>query len=310
MQLLSVLDLGVKDRMFNAMPIFHSFGLTGGMLLPLLSGVPVFFYPSPLHYRVVPEMIYNRNATIVFGTDTFFNGYAKMAHPYDFYSVRLAVVGAEKLKEETIRKYYDQFGLRIMEGYGATETSPVMAVDTPMYFKRGSVGRFLPGIEYKLEQIPGVEEGGKLWVKGANIMAGYLRESNPGVIEPPQDGWYDTGDIVRVDEDGFVFILGRAKRFAKIAGEMISLTAVEMEINALWPGKMNAVVNIPDEKKGEQLVLFTTQPDADRSALITNFKEKGLSELAVPKTIRVVDEIPLMGTGKVDYVKLKEMALS
>ena len=310
LQLLSVLDLGVKDRMFNAMPIFHSFGLTGGMLLPLLSGVPVFFYPSPLHYRVVPEMIYNRNATIVFGTDTFFNGYAKMAHPYDFYSVRLAVVGAEKLKEETIRKYYDQFGLRIMEGYGATETSPVMAVDTPMYFKRGSVGRFLPGIEYKLEQIPGVEEGGKLWVKGANIMAGYLRESNPGVIEPPQDGWYDTGDIVRVDEDGFVFILGRAKRFAKIAGEMISLTAVEMEINALWPGKMHAVVNFPDEKKGEQLVLFTTQPDADRSALITNFKEKGLSELAVPKTIRVVDEIPLMGTGKVDYVKLKEMALS
>ena len=310
LQLLSVLDLGVKDRMFNAMPIFHSFGLTGGMLLPLLSGVPVFFYPSPLHYRVVPEMIYNRNATIVFGTDTFFNGYAKMAHPYDFYSVRLAVVGAEKLKEETIRKYYDQFGLRIMEGYGATETSPVMAVDTPMYFKRGSVGRFLPGIEYKLEQIPGVEEGGKLWVKGANIMAGYLRESNPGVIEPPQDGWYDTGDIVRVDEDGFVFILGRAKRFAKIAGEMISLTAVEMEINALWPGKMNAVVNIPDEKKGEQLVLFTTQPDADRAVLITNFKEKGLSELAVPKTIRVVDEIPLMGTGKVDYVKLKEMALS
>ncbi|MBQ3666709.1 MAG: acyl-[Elusimicrobiaceae bacterium] len=310
LQLLSVLDLGVKDRMFNAMPIFHSFGLTGGMLLPLLSGVPVFFYPSPLHYRVVPEMIYNRNATIVFGTDTFFNGYAKMAHPYDFYSVRLAVVGAEKLKEETIRKYYDQFGLRILEGYGATETSPVMAVDTPMYFKRGSVGRFLPGIEYKLEQIPGVEEGGKLWVKGANIMAGYLRESNPGVIEPPQDGWYDTGDIVRVDEDGFVFILGRAKRFAKIAGEMISLTAVEMEINALWPGKMNAVINIPDEKKGEQLVLFTTQPDADRAVLITNFKEKGLSELAVPKTIRVVDEIPLMGTGKVDYVKLKEMALS
>ncbi len=309
LQLLSVLDLNVKDRMFNAMPIFHSFGLTGGMLLPLLSGVPVFFYPSPLHYRVVPEMIYSRNATIIFGTDTFFNGYAKMAHPYDFYSVRLAVVGAEKLKEETIRKYYDQFGLRILEGYGATETSPVMAVDTPMYFKRGSVGRFLPGIEYKLEQIPGVEEGGKLWVKGANIMAGYLRESNPGVIEPPQDGWYDTGDIVRVDEDGFVFILGRAKRFAKIAGEMISLTAVEMEINALWPGKMNAVVNIPDEKKGEQLVLFTTQPDADRAALISDFKSKGLSELAVPKTIRIVEEIPLMGTGKVDYVKLKEMAL-
>lgn len=310
LQMQSVLDFGLKDRVFNAMPIFHSFGLTVGTLLPILCGVPVFFYPSPLHYRIVPELIYDRNATIIFGTDTFFNGYAKMAHPYDFYSVRLAVVGAEKLKEETIRKYYDQFGLRVMEGYGATETSPVMAVNTPMYFKRGSVGRLLPGIEYRLEPMPGVEEGGKLLVKGANIMAGYLRDSNPGVLEPPQDGWYDTGDIVRIDEDGFVFILGRAKRFAKIAGEMISLTAVETEINALWSGKMHAVVNIPDEKKGEQLVLFTTEPSVERSALVTAFKEKGLSELAVPKTIRVVEEIPLMGTGKVNYVKLKEMAMS
>lgn len=308
LQLQSVLDFGLKDRVFNAMPIFHSFGLTVGTLLPLLSGVPVFFYPSPLHYRIVPELIYDSNATIIFGTDTFFNGYAKMAHPYDFYSVRLAVVGAEKLKEETIRKYYDQFGLRIMEGYGATETSPVMAVNTPMYFKRGSVGRLLPGMEYKLEQIPGVEDGGKLWVKGANIMAGYLRDSKPGVVEPPQGGWYDTGDIVRVDEDGFVFILGRAKRFAKIAGEMISLTAVETELNALWPNKMHAVVNIPDEKKGEQLVLFTTEPAVERGALLAAFKAKGVSELAVPKTIRVVEELPLMGTGKVDYVKLKEMA--
>ncbi len=309
LQLQSILDFGIKDRMFNAMPIFHSFGLTAGTLMPLLCGMPVFFYPSPLHYRIVPELIYDSNATIIFGTDTFFNGYAKMAHPYDFYSVRLAVVGAEKLKEETIRKYYDQFGLRIMEGYGATETAPVMAVNTPMYFKRGSVGRLLPGIEYQLEKIPGVEEGGKLLVKGANIMAGYLRDTNPGVLEPPQDGWYDTGDIVRVDEDGFVFILGRAKRFAKVAGEMISLTAVETEINALWPGKMHAVVNIPDDKKGEQLVLFTTEPTAQRAALLADFKTKGLSELAVPKTVRVVEEIPLMGTGKVDYVKLKESLL-
>lgn len=310
LQLKSVLDFGLKDRVFNAMPIFHSFGLTVGTLLPLLSGVEVFFYPSPLHYRIVPELIYDRNATIIFGTDTFFNGYAKMAHPYDFYSVRLAVVGAEKLKEETIRKYYDQFGLRIMEGYGATETAPVLAVNTSMFFKRGSVGRLLPGIEYKLEKIPGVEEGGKLLVKGGNIMAGYVRDTNPGVLEPPQDGWYDTGDIVRMDEDGFVFILGRAKRFAKIAGEMISLTAVETELNALWQGKMHAVVNIPDEKKGEQLVLFTTQADAQRPAILEYFKTKGLSELAVPKTIKVMEEIPLMGTGKVDYVKLKEIALT
>lgn len=310
LQLQSILDFGLKDKVFNAMPIFHSFGLTAGTLLPLLSGVPVFFYPSPLHYRIVPELVYDRNATILFGTDTFLNGYAKMAHPYDFYSVRLAVVGAEKLKEETIRKYYDLFGLRIMEGYGATETSPVLAVNTPMCFKRGTVGRLLPGISYKLETVPGVENGGKLVVKGKNIMAGYLRDANPGVLEPPQDGWYDTGDIVSIDESGFVQILGRAKRFAKIAGEMISLAAVETELAALWPDKMHGVVNIPDEKKGEQLILFTTQKDASRAAILTAFKEKGLSELAVPKTVRPVDEIPLTGTGKADYVKLKEMALN
>lgn len=309
LQLKSVLDFGLRDRVFNAMPIFHSFGLTVGTLLPLLSGVEVFFYPSPLHYRIVPELIYDRNATIIFGTDTFFNGYAKMAHPYDFYSVRLAVVGAEKLKEETIRKYYDQFGLRIMEGYGATETSPVLAVNTSMFFKRGSVGRLLPGIEHKLEKVPGVEEGGKLLVKGGNIMAGYLRDTKPGVLEAPKEGWYDTGDIVRIDEDGFVFILGRAKRFAKIAGEMISLTAVETQINALWPGKMSAVVNVPDERKGEQLILFTTNKEAKRSDIVADFKVSGLSELAVPKKIIITEEIPLMGTGKVDYVKLKEMAI-
>ena len=307
LQLKSVLDFGIRDRVFNAMPIFHSFGLTVGTLLPILSGAEVFFYPSPLHYRIVPELIYDRNATIIFGTDTFFNGYAKMAHPYDFYSVRLAVVGAEKLKEETIQKYYDQFGLRIMEGYGATETSPVLAVNTSMFFKRGSVGRLLPGIQYKLEKIPGVEEGGKLLVKGGNIMAGYVRDSAPGVLEAPKEGWYDTGDIVRIDEDGFVFILGRAKRFAKIAGEMISLTAVETQINALWPSKMNAVVNIPDERKGEQLILFTTCKEATRADISANFKTSGLSELAVPKKIIITEEIPLMGTGKIDYVKLKEM---
>ncbi len=308
LQLQSVLDFGIKDKVFNAMPIFHSFGLTGGTLLPLLSGVPVFFYPSPLHYRIVPDLIYDTNSTIMFGTDTFLNGYAKMAHPYDFYSVRLAVVGAEKLKEDTIKKYYDLFGLRILEGYGATETSPVLSVNTPMYFKRGSVGRLLPGIEYKLETIPGVENGGRLLVKGQNIMAGYLRAEKPGQLEPPQDGWYDTGDIVSVDEHGFVQILGRAKRFAKIAGEMISLTAVESALAAMWPNQTHAVVNLPDDKKGEQLILFTTQKEAERGAVLTGFKSAGLSELAVPKTICILDEIPLMGTGKVDYVRLKEMA--
>lgn len=310
LQLQSVLDFGLKDKVFNAMPIFHSFGLTGGTILPLLSGIPVFFYPSPLHYRIVPELIYDTNATIMFGTDTFLNGYAKMAHPYDFHSIRLAVVGAEKLKEETVKKYYDTFGVRIMEGYGATETAPAIAINTPMYFKRGTVGRLLPGIDYKLENIPGVENGARLLVKGHNIMLGYLKDTNPGVIMPPADGWYDTGDIVSLDDYGFVTIQGRAKRFAKIAGEMVSLTALETEINGIWPQNMHAIVSIPDAKKGEQVILFTTKSDANRADLLSEFKNRGIAEICVPKTIKVMEKLPIMGTGKVDYVQLQEIANS
>ncbi|MCL2144826.1 MAG: acyl-[ACP]--phospholipid O-acyltransferase, partial [Endomicrobia bacterium] len=306
-QLQSVLDLGLTDNVFNAMPIFHSFGLTGGLMLPLLSGIKVFLYPSPLHYRIVPELIYDRNATVIFGTDTFLKGYSKAAHPYDFHSVRLAVAGAEKLKEETYRIFTDTFGVRVLEGYGATETAPALSINTPMYFKRGTVGRLLPGIEAKLEAVTGMDEGKKLFVKGKNIMLGYLKEDNPGTIQPPQDGWYDTGDIVDIDEDGFVSIKGRAKRFSKIAGEMVSLSAVETAINKLWPQEAHAVVAIPDEKKGEQLVLFTTRKATVFNEISAAFKQQGLSELFVPKNIKILEKIPLMGTGKTDYVMLSQM---
>ncbi|WP_424245072.1 acyltransferase [Elusimicrobium posterum] len=308
-QLQSVLDFGLLDKVFNAMPIFHSFGLTGGMLLPLLSGIKTFFYPSPLHYRIVPELIYETNSTIIFGTDTFLSGYAKMAHPYDFYSVRLAVAGAEKLKEETARVYADIFGVRILEGYGATETAPGISINTPMYFKRGTVGRLLPGIEVMLEEVPGMDEGKRLYVKGKNIMLGYLKEDKPGVVQEPEGGWYDTGDIVDIDENGFVSIKGRAKRFAKIAGEMVSLSAVETTLSALWPQEKHAVVSIPDERKGEQLVLFTSRKETTQTELAAAFRAQGLSELSVPRKIKIVEDIPLMGTGKTDYVKLNEIAL-
>ena len=260
-----------------------------------------------MHYRIVPELIYDTNATVIFGTDTFLSGYAKMAHPYDFYSVRLAVAGAEKLKEGTARIMADTFGVRVMEGYGATETAPAVAINTPMYFKRGTVGRVLPGIEVKLETVPGVEDGGRLFVRGNNIMRGYLKADKPGVLQQPQGGWYDTGDIVSIDEEGFVKICGRAKRFAKIAGEMISLSAVETAITEIWPGYSYAVISVPDEKKGEQLILFTNRKDCDRKILQAEFKAKGLSELALPKTITYMEQIPLTGTGKTDYVKLKEI---
>ncbi|MDG1858232.1 MAG: AMP-binding protein, partial [Emcibacteraceae bacterium] len=249
-QLSARVDFTPSDCVFNALPIFHSFGLTGGLLLPILSGLKIFLYPSPLHYRIVPELIYDSNATIMFGTDTFLSGYARFAHPYDFYSMRYVFAGAEKLKPETKSLWAEKYGVRILEGYGATETSPVLSVNTAMQAKNSTVGRLLPGIEYKLEDVPGIEIGGRLIVKGPNVMKGYLRAENPGVLEKPKDGWYDTGDIVEIDDEGYITIAGRAKRFAKIAGEMVSLTAVEGIVSALWPEDGHAVVALPDPKKG------------------------------------------------------------
>ncbi|MEM8644828.1 MAG: acyl-[ACP]--phospholipid O-acyltransferase, partial [Pseudomonadota bacterium] len=308
-QISARIDFSPNDTVFNALPVFHAFGLTGGLILPLMAGVKIFLYPSPLHYKVVPELIYDTNATVMFGTDTFLAGYARSANPYDFYSMRYVVAGAEKVKDETRKVWMERFGLRILEGYGATETAPVLAVNTPMHHKAGTVGRLLPAIKRRLEAIEGIDEGGKLIVSGPNVMSGYLRVENPGVLEPAPDGWYDTGDIVSIDKDGFVRILGRAKRFAKIAGEMVSLTAVETEVAKAWPDNAHAVVSIPDAKKGEALVLLTDRAELERKDLQAMGKEAGMAELWVPRQVLSVEQVPLLGTGKTDYVTSKELAL-
>lgn len=302
------IDFTAHDVVFNALPMFHAFGLTGGTLLPVLSGVHTFLYPSPLHYKVIPELCYDTNASILFGTDTFLMGYARNGHPYDFYNVRFVVAGAERVKPETRDIWMEKFGKRILEGYGATECSPVLAVNTPMHFKTGTVGRLLDRIEYRLDPVEGIAEGGRLVVKGPNIMLGYLRADTPGVIEPPKDGWYDTGDIVSIDLLGFVTIHGRAKRFAKIAGEMVSLALVEAKIHAAFPDVPAAVVATPDAKKGEQLVLFTTDAALDRNAVMQKLKAASISELMIPKTVILLETIPVLGSGKVDYVTLNRMA--
>lgn len=306
-QLASCIDFNPTDKVFNALPVFHSFGLTGGTLLPILSGVQVFFYPTPLHYRIIPELIYDTNATIMFGTDTFLSGYARFAHPYDFYSIRYVFAGAEKLKEETRHIWSSKFGVRIFEGYGATETSPILSTNTPMYNKPGTVGKLMPGIHYSLEPVAGIEQGGKLIVSGPNIMLGYLLVGKPGEITQTQNNVYDTGDIVEIDNEGYITIKGRAKRFAKIAGEMVSLAAVEEYITQLWPDHHHAVVSIADEKKGEQLMLVTDYPNPKRDIIVAYVKAQGISELSLPKSIKVIDKIPLLGSGKVDYVKVKEI---
>lgn len=307
-QLASCVDFTPADRVFNALPLFHSFGLTGGLLLPLLSGIPTFLYPSPLHYRIVPALAYDTDATILFGTDTFLNGWARTAHPYDFSRLRLVFAGAERVKDETRRTWADRFGVRVLEGYGATETAPVLAVNTPMHSRPGTVGRLLPGIEARLEAVPGIEKGGRLSVRGPNVMLGYLRAENPGVLETPEGGWYDTGDVVSIDDAGFVTIQGRVKRFAKIGGEMVSLTAVEAFIHTVWPDAPAAVIALPDARKGEQIVVLIERPDADRSALLAPAKAAGLTEIQLPRVILHVDKVPVLGTGKTDHVTARAMA--
>jgi acyl-[acyl-carrier-protein]-phospholipid O-acyltransferase/long-chain-fatty-acid--[acyl-carrier-protein] ligase len=308
-QVSSVIDFGSTDSVFNVLPIFHSFGLTGGMLLPVLSGLKTFFYPSPLHYRAIPELVYDTNATLLFGTDTFLAGYAHYAHPYHFCSLRYVFAGAEKLRKSTRKTWLENFGIRILEGYGATETAPILSINTSMHNRPGSVGRLVPGIHYQLEKIPGIENGSKLLVSGPNIMKGYYLIDSPGQVMPPVNGWYDTGDIIEMDEEGYLFIKGRAKRFAKIGGEMVSLTAVEEYVNKLWPAYTHAVVQTPDAKKGEQLVLITTHPSAHRNELLSYAQQQGIGELNIPKTILIIDEIPLLGTGKTDYATLRDWAL-
>lgn len=306
-QAASRIDFHSGDKVFNVLPIFHSFGMTAGTVLPLISGVPVYFYPSPLHYRLVPELIYGSNATIIFGTDTFLSGYARTAHPYDFRSIRYCFAGAEPVKAATRMTYMEKFGVRILEGYGVTETAPVISINTPMYNRSGTVGKIMPGMEYRLDPVPGVDDGGRLFVRGPNVMAGYLRAEKPGVLEPLEDGWHDTGDVVAIDEGGFITIRGRAKRFAKIGGEMISLAAVEALAGELWKGLLSAVATVPDARKGEKLILITEAADATRAQFLAFAKANGAMDLMVPAEVRVVAKVPVLGSGKLDFAAVTKM---
>ena len=307
-QIGTYIELYANDTLFNALPVFHSFGLTVGMFLPLLTGVKAFLYPSPLHYRIIPELIYETNASILISTDTFLANYARNAHPYDFSSLRLVVAGGEKLKKETRRLWFEKFGIRILEGYGVTETSPVLAINTPMHFKIGTVGHLVAGMDYRLRPIEGIARGGSLVVRGPNVMLGYLKASRPGVLQPPYSGWYDTGDVVDIDEQGFIRIIGRVKRFAKIGGEMVSLGAVETYIQSAYPGRAIGAVTAPDPRKGEQIVLFTDDPNITREICVELAQKHGVPELLIPRQVVALAPMPLLGTGKIDYVRLNQIA--
>jgi acyl-[acyl-carrier-protein]-phospholipid O-acyltransferase/long-chain-fatty-acid--[acyl-carrier-protein] ligase len=291
---------------FNPLPAFHSFGLTGGVLLPLVEGLKAFHYPSPLHYKIIPGLVRETRASVLLSTDTFVNQYARSSQADDLSALEFIVCGAERVRAETHELIRDRFGVMVVEGYGFTEGSPVVAVNKPTDNRPGTVGQLLPGQEARLEPVEGIKDGGRMWLKGPNIMAGYLAPG--GGLEAPKDGWYDSGDVVSIDADGWVRIIGRAKRFAKIGGEMVSLAAVEELAAGVWPEAHHAVVSLSDPKKGERLVLMTDRQDAEPAALLAHFKAMGAPELAAPRRILHVNEVPVLASGKTDYVAIQRMA--
>ncbi len=306
-------DFLQNDRFFNALPMFHSFGLVLGTFLPLVNGSYVYLYPTPLHYRVIPSMVYDRDCTVMFGTNTFLNGYARRCHPYDFQSIRRVFAGGEKVQDTTYEIWWKKFGIRICEGYGATEFSPLITGHSAVEPKPGSCGRLLPCVEYRLEPVPGVTEGGRLFLRGPQMMRGYLNPDANAAFKA-HNGWYDTGDIAVLDSEGFVYLRGRAKRFAKISGEMVSLTAVEEAIQAAFansiPKRDYAILSRPDAHKGECLILVTNNSTLTLQEVWHALQNRGHNNLSFPRDIKLVESIPLLGTGKVDYRTLETLIAS
>lgn len=306
-QVAAHIDLDPNWVLFNPLPVFHSFGLLGGVLLPAMSGLKAFNYPSPLHAKQIPALVKDSKASILLGTDTFLNQWARAAESDELAHLEFIVCGAERVREETHELIAKRFpGVPVIEGYGATEASPVIAINTPLDNRKGTAGGLLPGMEAKVVPIEGIPEGGSLVVKGPNIMAGYIDEH--GEVETPADGWYDTGDVVTISEDNWISIQGRVKRFAKIGGEMVSLTVAEALANQAWPDNRHAVVAIPDPKKGERLVLVTDRLDAASGVMLAQSQQQGFSELTVPRRIVTMAEVPVLGTGKIDYLAVQRIA--
>jgi len=306
-QIAAHIELDPAWVFFNPLPVFHCFGLTGGVILPLLTGMKAFQYPSPLHTKQIPPLLKDAGASVLLATDTFVNQYARASESDELSGLKFVVCGAEKVREETHNLIAEKFGnVPVLEGYGATEASPVIAVNKPDDNRRGTVGGLLPGQDWKIEPVEGITEGGRLLVRGPNIMTGYLRED--GGVDAPEGGWHDTGDVVTVTDDLWITIKGRVKRFAKIGGEMVSLTAAEDLASAVWPDGRHAVISMPDKKKGEKLVLVTDRQDADVSPLVAHAQSIGAPELAVPRKILKVTQVPVLGSGKTDYVAIQRMA--
>jgi acyl-[acyl-carrier-protein]-phospholipid O-acyltransferase/long-chain-fatty-acid--[acyl-carrier-protein] ligase len=271
-------------------------------------GVRIVCHPTPLQPKEIVRRIRSHGATILISTDTFINQYARASEPGDLDSLRMAVCGAERLRDETRAFLRKKATLTLLEGYGVTEAAPVVAANQIEANHPGTVGRLLPGMEARLEPVEGIAGAGRLHVRGPNVMLGYIKPDAPGKIVPPKDGWHDTGDIVAIDEEGFLAIRGRLKRFAKIGGEAVSLAVVENIATALWPDNAHAAVAMPDGRKGEQIVLVTDAQEARRLDMIGWAQNHGVAEITVPRRVVLAAAIPLLATGKTDYVSVQKLA--
>ncbi|WCK57317.1 AMP-binding protein (plasmid) [Aneurinibacillus sp. Ricciae_BoGa-3] len=293
-------DFTSQDKLMNALPIFHSFGLILTFLCPLCH-VPTYLIPSPLLYKAIPALTYEKNGTILFGTSTFLSAYGRNADAFDFSRLRYVFCGAEKLQDAVRTQWMEKFGVRILEGYGLTETAPILALQTPLLYKKGTLGCLLPGVRYRLEPVEGVEEGGKLQIQAPNLMRGYLL-AGQGFVPTPE--WFDTGDIVKMDKDEYLSIQGRAKRFVKVGGEMVSLAVVEEYAKQAIGDGTFVAIRILDNKKGERIELVTTSESATKERLREYWKEHNYSNLSFPSRFHIVKEIPLLGSGKVDVTRI------
>ena len=312
---LAKVDVTGEDCFLNILPMFHSFGLTAGTIIPILAGARAFFHVSPLQYRIVPELAYDNECTIMLATNTFLNGYARRANPYDFRSLRYIFCGGEALTDAVFERYARTFGIRLLAGYGVTECAPLISLNTALQYEYGTVGALLPGMEKRIVPVEGIDDKGgtvgSLLVRGKNVMKGYLKNEEANQKYLVEDaGWYDTGDIVEVTKEGSLKIVGRLRRFAKISGEMISLAAMEEVLVRELAGRKDlAVMAVSDDRRGETLIVVTNNPGIDQKSVREALKAGGFAELAIPRRVQFMKEIPKLGTGKIDYVRLRELML-
>jgi acyl-[acyl-carrier-protein]-phospholipid O-acyltransferase / long-chain-fatty-acid--[acyl-carrier-protein] ligase len=300
-----------EDIYLGNLPLFHVFGLTVNFWHPLIMGASIVAYPNPLDYKIIGRLVKHYKITVMAGTPAFYYGYYKKSKPGDYASLRAAVSGADKLTQHIYDAFYKKHNVKILEGYGTTETSPAISMNRIDKHKVGSIGLPLRGVQVKItdretgETLPANTEG-KILVKGDLVMKGYLGDLEETSLRI-RNGWYDTGDMGIIDEDGFMWHRGRLKRFVKVGGEMVSLVRVESVLETLLPqDTLCCVVDVPNPSKGAEIVAAIATSEIDKRRIIKEMA-KHLPAIAVPKVIHIMDEIPLMGTGKVNFREVERI---